>query len=423
MLSDITSDQSDSIQCRHCGSTLAARLLFCPSCGANQTHQASRADTLDPLSWFPPSSVSGKACFPPSPSLIAPQLAAPAAWNTPAGGEDDRFYAKYDPWNVPSRSRRMPVVVALLLVLLALAVAGYLVLRRGNEVRHVVPKAVFGSVTGQQAGQVAAVPAPPQAAVPVPVPTPRIAGPVAVNPSRSAPLMTKQAVPAVSTPKTVVPTPTPTPAATAQNSARPAIAPRSSAAQVAATHPPIASGTLVQHPVAQTPATPAARVAQVAVAPAPKPVANLAAAPRPAIAPVPEATRALMENQDMARTDVARNLQIAHAMLQRNNLSAAESRVAAVLVVQPNNRDALSMREDLSARHQQRDAALDVARGCEYMGRWTCAWQQAGNALVIDSGSAEAKRIVALAMHEAQLARAPSAAPVADSSHEPAPHH
>jgi hypothetical protein len=140
-----------------------------------------------------------------------------------------------------------------------------------------------------------------------------------------------------------------------------------------------------------------------------------------------------MENQDMARTDVARNLQIAHAMLQRNNLSAAESRVAAVLVVQPNNRDALSMREDLSARQQQRDAALSDARGCAYMGRWTCAWHNAGQALVIDSSSAEAKRMVAEAMREAQSASAPATMPGTtmpgttmpgtESPHEPAPHH
>ena len=337
MFSNITSDQSDSTQCPRCGVTLAARLLSCPSCGANQ------ADSLDPFGWFPPTSSSAKARFPASPSSIEPLLAAPAAWNTQAGAEDDRFYAKYDPWEGPGRARRMPVWVTLVVALLVLAVAGYCVLRPGSKVNNVASKAVFGSVTAQQAGQAAAAPAPAPAPAPIPAPIPA-----------------------------------PPPAAVA------------------------------------VPAPPA---------PVTRPAESLAAVPHGAISPAPEAKRDITGNQDLAHADVSKNLQIAHAMLQKDNLSAAESRVAAVLAAQPNNRDALSMREDLRARQQQRDAALDVARGCVYMGRWNCAWHNAGNALVVDSSSADAKRIVAQAMREAQLARAPPAAPGTESPHDLAPHH
>jgi hypothetical protein len=57
------------------------------------------------------------------------------------------------------------------------------------------------------------------------------------------------------------------------------------------------------------------------------------------------------------------------------------------------------------------------------MERWTCAWHNAGNALVIDSSSADAKRIVAQAMREAQSGSAPAPVPATDSSREPPPHH
>jgi hypothetical protein len=429
MLSEITSNHSDSIQCRHCGVTLAARLLSCPSCGANQ------ADSLDPLGWYPPTSSSAKGRLPPPRSPIAPQLAAPAAWTTLAGAEDDRFYAKHDPWGGSSRSRVVPVLVALLLALLVLAVAGYFVLRPSSEVGKVAPKAVFGSVTAQTAEQVAAVPAPASAAVAGPAPAARVTGAVVVKPSASAPLVAKQAEPAVSAPERVVPTPT------GQRSSEPAIVARGSNAEVAGSQsstapnsvsrPSIAPGTVVQAPAAQPLAArkSTAQTAQISTPSAPKPsivarrAETLAAVPHRATSPAPETKRGVTGKLDQARPDVSRNLQIAHAMLQRDNLSAAESRVGAILAVQPNNRDALSMREDLSARQQRRDAALDTARGCEYMGRWTCAWHNAGNALVIDSSSEEAKRIVAEAMHEAQSRSVRVAAPVTEPPHEPLPHH
>ena len=158
---------------------------------------------------------------------------------------------------------------------------------------------------------------------------------------------------------------------------------------------------------------------------------TLAAVPRAATSLPPDTRRDAIKKPnvngkpDQARADVARNLQIARAMLQKDNLTAAGSHLSAVLAAQPNNREALDMRADLAGREQQRDAALDVAHGCVYMGRWNCAWHNAGSALVIDSGSADARSIIAQAMNEAQP---PARAPVAPSSsviqpHDPPYHH
>jgi predicted Zn-dependent protease len=128
---------------------------------------------------------------------------------------------------------------------------------------------------------------------------------------------------------------------------------------------------------------------------------------------------------DKPRPDVSKNLQIARASLQRDDLSTADAKLAAVIAAQPKNRDALSLRDELADRQRQRDVALEVARNCENEGRWTCAWQSAGNALVMDSSSADAKRIVTRSIQQSQTAAAPPAPAENDSqpSHEPPAHH
>jgi Tfp pilus assembly protein PilF len=163
----------------------------------------------------------------------------------------------------------------------------------------------------------------------------------------------------------------------------------------------------------------------------PKPAqTTLAAVQHPTTSSTPDAKRDAVTKPivngkpDQARPDVTRNLQIARAMLQKDNLTAAESHLSAALATQPKNQEALDMRTDLTGREQQRDAALDVARGCVYMERWNCAWHNAGSALVIDSGSAEAKSLIAQAMNEAQPpVKSPPASSQIIQSHEPPDHH
>jgi len=500
MLSDITSDQRDSTQCRHCGVTLATNLLSCPSCGANQ---------LDPLGWYSPSAASASVRLPPPASSIAPQLAAPAAWHTPAGVEDDRFHAKYDPWRAPKRSPFVWVIAGLVVLFLMAAVAGYVALRPSAPVIAVVPKAVSGTVLTQQAVPRAAVPAPgvassvvttarsapaslaakptspaplvakPSASVPLAArpapPAPLVAkstppASLATKPAASATLAAKPAAPLAlaspgskmteaetAAPKAVAPKPAPQlansqPAAAPSRSVQAPVSPapvaqnpsaQNPAAHVASSQSSVARSAAVQsssapRSIAQTPAVSKPSVSAPTAATAPKPSTvvpkpaqtTLAAVQHPTTSPTPDVKRDAVTKPiangkpDQARPDVTRNLQIARAMLQKDNLTAAEPHLSAALATQPKNQEALDMRTDLTGREQQRDAALDVARGCVYMERWNCAWHNAGSALVIDSGSAEAKSLIAQAMNEAQPpVKSPPASSQIIQSHEPPDHH
>ncbi|WP_246288047.1 hypothetical protein [Paraburkholderia sediminicola] len=117
-------------------------------------------------------------------------------------------------------------------------------------------------------------------------------------------------------------------------------------------------------------------------------------------------------------SNVAASKQIrsARANLQQNNLSATKARLAAAIAAQPDNPDALRMRETVTAREQQRDALLSVARGCGYVARWACVWHKAGDALQVDSSSKEAQRLLTLAMRETELASAWPSAPAPETT-------
>lgn len=112
-------------------------------------------------------------------------------------------------------------------------------------------------------------------------------------------------------------------------------------------------------------------------------------------------------------TDALKQIRSARANLQQNNLSATKARLAAAIAAQPDNPDALRMREAVAEREQQRDALLSVARGCGYVARWACVRHKAGDALLVDSSSKEAQRLLTLAMRESELASAwpPTPAP------------
>ncbi|MFM0499398.1 hypothetical protein [Paraburkholderia caffeinilytica] len=111
--------------------------------------------------------------------------------------------------------------------------------------------------------------------------------------------------------------------------------------------------------------------------------------------------------------NATKQIRSARANLQQNNLSATKARLAAAIAAQPDNPDALRMREAVAEREQQRDALLSVARACGYVARWACVWHKAGDAAKIDSSSKEAQRLLTLALHESELASAwpPTPAP------------
>ncbi|WP_147440713.1 hypothetical protein [Paraburkholderia sp. RAU2J] len=106
---------------------------------------------------------------------------------------------------------------------------------------------------------------------------------------------------------------------------------------------------------------------------------------------------------DKLRADASRNLKAARASLQANNLSATKTRLAAAAAAQPGNRDAQRLRSAVHTREEQRDAFLSLARGCGYVGHWTCVSHNASNALEIDSSSKEAQRLLTMATQRSEL--------------------
>ncbi|WP_429324948.1 hypothetical protein [Paraburkholderia sp. GAS348] len=136
------------------------------------------------------------------------------------------------------------------------------------------------------------------------------------------------------------------------------------------------------------------------------PVASPPAQRRVALA-TPDPRRATVNQPispaDKLLADVSRNLRAARASLQANNLSATKTRLAAAIAAQPDNRDALRLRATVHTLEQQRDALLSLARGCGYIGRWTCMSRDAGIALQIDSSSKAAQRLATQAMRESEL--------------------
>jgi len=121
--------------------------------------------------------------------------------------------------------------------------------------------------------------------------------------------------------------------------------------------------------------------------------------------------------EDKARADLSRHLRAARASLQHNNLAATKARVAAAIAVQPQSREAQNLRAAVNAHEQQRDALLNLARGCGNIARWDCVASNASSALELDSSSKEARHLVTLAMHESALA---VVAPVTPESEPPA---
>lgn len=139
--------------------------------------------------------------------------------------------------------------------------------------------------------------------------------------------------------------------------------------------------------------------------------------------PTVVAKRDAQSSAEQTSHDVNRNLQLARAMLAKDDVSAARSHLTAAFAAQPKNQDAQSLDATMSAREQERDAVLQAARNCELSGRWICAWHNAGTAIVIDSGSVDAKRILSHAMQEAEDARAPAPAPVVQPPRKLLPYH
>lgn len=100
------------------------------------------------------------------------------------------------------------------------------------------------------------------------------------------------------------------------------------------------------------------------------------------------------------RPDVARNLAIARASLDKNTLWPAHRAIMTALAEQPGNTEAQQMRDDLAAREQQRDVLIGHARLCAHERQWACVRLDAGHAVSVDASSREARHLLMLASAE-----------------------
>jgi hypothetical protein len=115
---------------------------------------------------------------------------------------------------------------------------------------------------------------------------------------------------------------------------------------------------------------------------------QLAESRRPAQSTIASAAPA-PQDHDVTTGDLA----TARADLEENNLAGAHAALNRALAQGQANSEAFMLRQDLRSREQARDAALNAARACLAQHSWKCAWHNAGNALSIDSSSAEASAL------------------------------
>ncbi|SAL57404.1 hypothetical protein AWB70_05040 [Caballeronia cordobensis] len=111
-------------------------------------------------------------------------------------------------------------------------------------------------------------------------------------------------------------------------------------------------------------------------------------------APPPSDKASADKNQKLMPLALAR----ARDGLGKNNLQLARSGISWALSLQPDNPEALRLKQDLLSRETVRNAALKAARSCVVQERAMCAWQNANTALSIDSSSNEAKGLIARSM-------------------------
>ncbi|MGF6807937.1 hypothetical protein OKW30_003063 [Paraburkholderia sp. Clong3] len=433
---DTTSDQPFFHHCAYCGVPLPGRFSPCPAC------HALPIDSFDTDDKPGERSARSRA-----PSASRTQLEPlPAAASLPADRSSRRSaQTKMSPYDLideatfepGGRRRRHPLALAAAaLATLGVVYVGF-VLLNDDDASVDTPVTVFGTVRPDNPGQapaqnVAQNAAPSVAAAPKPAsiaaqrPRPVVVArqqPANVHAAPVAP----PAPPVVATAPTVAPSSTQV-VATASTVARssppivataPTVAPSSppvvaTAPAVARSAPPV----VATAPVPARPSTPVVATTPTAARPTPpvvttaRAVASTKTSSAAVSAPTPRGTAvaststntdtmaAPLTQADKQRADAERNLKAAHGYLQRGNLAATRARLAAVITAQPDNRDARSMRAQVSTLEQQRDALLSLARGCSNVGHWECASHNANEALRIDSSSKAAQRLVALASHE-----------------------
>jgi hypothetical protein len=141
---------------------------------------------------------------------------------------------------------------------------------------------------------------------------------------------------------------------------------------------------------------------------APSAQAHGAQAPDSQAANAPQPYRARRGEAQSGRAAAYRALSTAQTQFGKSDLSGARASLNRALAADPRNGEALGLRDALSSREQERDAALSAAHACVEQSRWTCVWHYAGQALAVDASSTEARTLVNRAIVESGAATAPA---------------
>jgi hypothetical protein len=356
MPSQTTHDPRFPVKCRRCGGVLPGPVSFCPNCGAKVPLAFGFGADSGAGSQPDPSGAGAPREQAPRPPRPVPLFAAAAGGAAGLG----------TPPPSPGGARQWGLSRGTGLSLLAFVVlfGGFVLFREFNKpdarLQEMMSRTAIGPVMPDLGHR--SPPASPGASAP---------GSRAKPVVPDAPAAKLSAVPPVA-PSAVAP-PTHTAPAHVAPVPVPRTAPSTSVAQV---------------PVPRT--APSTSVTQ-ALAP-PLPQGPIALAPTPSAEPRAPA--------DERRRAAPRALQAARESLQKNNLKDAKAALADVLAAQPDNSEALRLRRDVQSREQSRDASLRIAHGCERQRSWTCVWHNAGDALTIDTSSAEAKALVVRSIRE-----------------------
>ncbi|APA87241.1 hypothetical protein BJG93_17025 [Paraburkholderia sprentiae WSM5005] len=168
-----------------------------------------------------------------------------------------------------------------------------------------------------------------------------------------------------------------------------------------ASAPLIAPAQTAHAPAAAKPTTPPVTV--MAAKPTPVAPAGPVIAATPAAPPAPPAAPPMAATPVQPAPqfhDAAQAVQVARTAFRANDLSAAQAALAAAQTLQPGNRDAQGLTDQMRPLVQRRDTALQAAQACVAQQSWPCARQHANEALAIDSGNDAAKVIIERVIRE-----------------------
>ncbi|WP_250453637.1 zinc ribbon domain-containing protein, partial [Caballeronia sp. ATUFL_M2_KS44] len=118
-------------------------------------------------------------------------------------------------------------------------------------------------------------------------------------------------------------------------------------------------------------------------------------APSPSVTPAAPSAQAQTAQQDSTRSLAPGDpLQGIRTALDRRDLTTARARLKALPAQQQTRPEFDALKDELSNRELQRDAALQLARACERTSAWACVQQNAAEALALDGSNGESQAML-----------------------------